>query len=116
MLAPMVPVATDVALTVPTVTSAVMYRESDDAPKAGTPTIEIPAVPRPTRISAIAASLVFIGSEPHMQVLAPFAGRWRDACACMASRPEMRLKSGQNDEPALVGEPVRVACPCGAAA
>jgi hypothetical protein len=59
VLAATVPVATDVALTVPVVTVDVMYSELDDPPKVGLTTTSATA-PMPTTISAIAANLIFI--------------------------------------------------------
>jgi hypothetical protein len=59
VLAEIVPVATDWALTVPTVTVCVMYCELADPAKLG-PTMASATAPTPTRIKAIAANLVFI--------------------------------------------------------
>ena len=59
MLAATVPVATDWALTVPTVTVEVMYFELEDPAKLG-PTMANATAPTPTRIKASAANLVFI--------------------------------------------------------
>jgi hypothetical protein len=59
VLAEIVPLATDWALTVPTVTAWVMYCELDDPAKLG-PTMASATAPTPTRIKAIAANLVFI--------------------------------------------------------
>jgi hypothetical protein len=59
MLAEIVPVATDWALTAPVVTEEVMYFEPDDVPKVG-PTTTSATAPTPTRISAIAANLTFM--------------------------------------------------------
>jgi hypothetical protein len=59
VLAATVPVATDWALTAPVETVDVRYFELDDAPRVG-PTTANATAPTPTRISAIAASLVFI--------------------------------------------------------
>jgi hypothetical protein len=56
-------VATEVALTVPVVTAAVVYLELDEAPKVG-PTITSTTAPTPTTISAIAANLTFIFYVP----------------------------------------------------
>jgi hypothetical protein len=60
VLAATVPVATDWALTEPVETAVVRYLEVDDAPRVG-PTTASATAATPTRISAIAASLVFIG-------------------------------------------------------
>jgi hypothetical protein len=59
VLAATVPVATDWALTVPTVTVEVMYFELADPAKLG-PTMASATAPTPTRIKASAANLVFI--------------------------------------------------------
>jgi hypothetical protein len=59
VLAAIVPVATDWALTVPVDTVEVMYLLLDDAPKVG-PTMTRTTAPTPTSISAMAASLSFI--------------------------------------------------------
>ncbi len=61
MLAEIVPVATDVALTVPVVTVEVVKAEPDDPPKTGPTTVQATA-PTPTRISAIDANLSFMHS------------------------------------------------------
>jgi hypothetical protein len=60
VLAATVPVATDCALTVPTVAVEVMYFELEDPAKLG-PTMASATAPTPTRIKAIAANRVFIG-------------------------------------------------------
>ena len=51
--------ATEVALTVPVLTVAVMYCELDEAPIAG-PTTTRATAPTPTMIMAIAANLTFM--------------------------------------------------------
>ena len=63
------PVATDVALTVPVLTVEVMYLELADPPKVG-PTTTSATAPTPTSISAIAANLSFI--RPCLSCLAEF--------------------------------------------
>ena len=59
MLAAIVPVATEVALTEPVVTVEVMYLELGVPPKTG-PTMASATAPTPTTIIAIAANLIFI--------------------------------------------------------
>jgi hypothetical protein len=75
VLAATVPVATDVALTVPVETVDVMYSELDDPPKVGLTTTNATA-PTPTRISAIAANLIFIhASRVSPSPLCPWRSR-----------------------------------------
>jgi hypothetical protein len=59
VLAATEPVATDVALTVPTLAVEVMYLELGDPAKLG-PTMASATAPTPTRIKASAANRVFI--------------------------------------------------------
>jgi hypothetical protein len=63
VLAWIVPVATDWALTVPDDTVEVMYWDEEEAPKLG-PTIASATAPTPTTSRAIAANLSFIPVMP----------------------------------------------------
>ena len=92
VLAAIVPVATEVALTVPVVTVEVRYWELDDPPKAG-PTTTSATAPMPTRISAIAANLSFIHpclsslDEPPLPIASARWGRPHDVCAKRLNLP-----------------------------
>ena len=81
MLAAIVPVATDWALTVPVVTVEVMYLEPDDPPNVGWTTARATA-PTPTRISPIAINLSFIRPRLSSRRVspAPCQGQAGDAC------------------------------------
>jgi hypothetical protein len=100
VLASIVPVATDEALTVPTDTVEVMYLDAAEAPKLG-PTTARAIAPTPTSISPIAANLSFIGVLPFDLALvaavssrpgASRAGRYPSARIYIACRPETTLK------------------------
>jgi hypothetical protein len=77
VLAATVPVATEVALTAPVVTVAVVYLVPAEAPKVG-PTITSATAPTPTKISAIAANLIFICCLPLESRLAAVAATRRE--------------------------------------